>query len=182
MSNIIYIIIAFLLDNFINLISFNNFSYQNFVFVPSFVFVASLILFSEDDFYYGLFKIFIIGIISDVIFLNPIFAYTISYIIAFVLLKLWQKNLGRSMLETIILFTILVFIKEISIYSMYTITNYISMPFESFMINRCIITVILNIFTIIILFFLLEVKINHDNRKAIIRKSNESLFLKRFKI
>ena len=113
--------------------------------------------------------------------MNPIFAYTISFLGCYTLFKLWVNHLGNSMLEMIILFSTLVFVKEVSIYFIYSVTNYINMPFDIFMINRGIISIVLNVFTIIILYLLLEVKINFDNQKAVVAKSNESLFLKRFK-
>ena len=180
MLNFIYLFLCYLLDTVISFITYNGFSYQSFIFVPSFLFLGSLILFKNSDFYSGFFKIFLIGIFSDIMLLNPIFAYTISFLVAYVLLKVWTSNFGDSIIETIILFTILVFVKEIIIYSLYSIIGYINMPFDIFMFNRCIVSTLLNILSIIVLSFFVEVKNNYDNQKEVIRKSRESLFSQRF--
>lgn len=181
MSDIIYLALCFVID----FIFFDFFpadpSMVGLIISPCAALCGLLCITKNKRWYQGIWQAFLAGIISDFFSVNEAMTFSLIYIVVYLVMKLWDKHLSSSLFEQAILLLSTIFVKESLLYLMQRASGSIKMSLETWLFHRCVPTLVGNIFIILIILGLFELKNSYDDKQETNKRKEESMFWKMFK-
>lgn len=148
-------------------------AYDNWIFVPRFIFVFLIFVTVYYDKKTGIFYAFLFGLLQDVIYAEIfgiyLFWYPFTIYLVYLLMKVLQSNIFMVSLVTIVSLTFL----EFGIYQIYLLLRETTMNFQQFANIRLLPTILLNLIFFFILFYPVKKRLEYYNK---IRRDEEGMF------
>ena len=179
--HILYVLCCFLFDQILILLFPSSYLLQQMIFVPSLGFCAIMLTVRKYDLLSGVLFAFGFGLFYELFFSQTFMIYPLVYSLCVVLLKYWSKQVGYSLVESMLLCSILIFIKDLIVYLCMLITKISKLSFINWLCNIELLSIGINTLLIILIFFFLNRKDDLLMRKNIRLKSQEKLSLDIFK-
>lgn len=181
MLNYLLLFIGIILDLIVQSIYSIDFAYQSMFFVPCFSFMALLLSSKRFSLFEMIVSAFVLGLIQELFNGTFLFVYPLVYVLSVLLYTLWSKNLSDTLLETLILLVLMVFVKEIAVFCYYTIMGLSTMSFLTFLIKRCFLTILVGIGQGLIVIALDRLTQDRMESKKAHHNQNNDLFGRQFK-
>lgn len=129
--------VSFAIDFFIQAI-FNTTDLGPLTFVSQIHFLTLLLMTKEDDRFEITFKVILVCLVLDLMHLQTFPIFYVSYGIAAIIIRIWYRHIGETMVELSLLMALGLFVKEIVLYMMLIVTQSQSVPLNDFIIGRTI--------------------------------------------
>lgn len=181
MSDIIFLTICFIIDFIFSSLFPSDFSMLGLIICPCAAFCGLLCITKKKRWYQGICQAFIVGLISDFFSVNAVMTFSVIYIVVYLVMKIWDKHLSSSLIEQAILLLSTIFVKEGLLYLTQRAAGSIKMSLETWLFHRCVPTLVGNIFIILIVLGLFELKKSYDDIQENNKRKEESMFWKMFK-
>lgn len=131
----LFLVILFVLDLAINSFAMS-FMPSRIIFISNLHFMGILILSQHESKESSLIKAVVFGILMELIHSGTFPVYIIAYIISIVLIRIWERYIGYSAIEFVIMVVIGLFLKEVLIYGLAVILNHYTVSFFNFIATR----------------------------------------------
>lgn len=177
----LYVLCCFILDQVLILLFPSSYLLQQMIFIPSLGFCAILLTVRKFDLLSGVLFAFGFGLFYELFFSQTFMIYPLVYSLCVLLLKYWSKQVGYSLVESMLLCSILVFVKDFIVYLLMLVSNMTKLSFMNWLCNIELFSIGINTILIIFIFLILNRKDDLLMRKNIRLKSEEKLSLDIFK-
>lgn len=167
----LYLISLFLIDLILSSLALA-FLPKAILFVSNLHFMGILILSQNETKESSMLKALLFGLVMELIHVGTFPVFIISYTLSVVVIRQWERYLGFTVLEFLIMVVIALFIKEVIGYGLAVVLNNYAVSFFNFGATRLVWTIIGNVCILPIVFK--GYKITH----AAIMKRAENLYMK----
>lgn len=123
--------------------------------VPHWLFITLVyiaIFYDRNDTYYAVLYALIFGLLIDVVYTGILGVYMISYALVIYIVRGLKKMLQGNFYVLLLLAAFGIAIAEISIYTIFTVIGLADMPLETYLINRLVPTILLNLLFLIVIY------------------------------
>ncbi|QIK70213.1 hypothetical protein G7062_07885 [Erysipelothrix sp. HDW6C] len=107
-----YVVVMLLLDSIINAV-FRQFAWSHITFISNLAFMAILLLTQNDSREETIIKAGLLGIWMDLNHIASFPIFFIAYTVTVVMVRLWDRHIGTTALEFVVMVIIAIFVKEI---------------------------------------------------------------------
>ncbi len=170
--NGLFLTVCFIIDFIVLAIAPQDPSLQSFVYMSQASLIGLLCLTKDRTWFDGVVLAFIVGIVVDFISFE-FMVFTPVYIISVLIARQWGRHFSDTFFENVLLFLSIIFAKELILYFMMLVLESITLSTESFLLNRGITTLVINIPTICIVLMLYKVKENFTSKREERKKKEE---------
>ncbi len=178
MTELIFIAFAFVTDFIVTSVIPNDPSMSHFIFMSSAAFSAMLCVTKEKNWYQSICIAFCVGVILDFLSYNTFMLYTPISVLCSLVLYQWRKHVGETILEQLMLLLSVLFVKESLVYFFMVIGHGFTLSFTTFLLNRCITTLMLNAPIVLIILYIYSLKQEFDFKLEENKKKAERRLLK----
>ncbi len=180
-AHILSVLCCFLIDQILIVLFPSSYLLQQMLFVPSLGFCAVLITVRKFDMISAILFSILFGFVHEFFFTNTFMLYPIIFTLCVLILKYWSKEVGYSMIETIILCIILVFMKDLMVYLYMYCVNQTNLSFVNWMCNMEVLSIVVNSILVIFIILIIAMKDHFLEKKSNLIRSEERLTLEIFK-
>lgn len=166
---------CFLLDGAISVIFPVKFGISGLYFVPCLGFSALVLTIRHMDFTDSLIVSTLFGMFYDFFYANTPFLYTIVFALLALITRLWIKQINESIIENLLLCISTIFVRELVIYFIMMTSNQTTMTFNTWMVNRMFLTLVVNGVLVLALVFISYIVEDHLQRREIRIRREERL-------
>lgn len=131
----IFLVWLFIFDLIINAIA-ANFAPSQLIFVSNLTFMGILILSQHETKEASIMRALVFGGIMELVHVNSFPVYMISYGLTIVILRQWERYIGYSLLEFMMLVVLGLFIKEMFVFTLIHFLNGYTLSLTYFMASR----------------------------------------------
>jgi rod shape-determining protein MreD len=173
----IFITLALLLDLLISSFIFSDFAMTSYVFVPSTTLLFLLFMLLKQSHQKVFVWVLVSGFVVDLMYHTMLFTHVLVFMIVLFILKEYQRHFSDTMIEIVLMGIIAIFLKEIILFSWYTILTVTDVQFLSWYASRLFITMMGNI-PIIFIAYHLSVRYNQllKRQQVKMQKSESTLW------
>ncbi len=173
----VFISIALLLDLLIASFIFSDFAMASYVFVPATTLLFLLFMLLKQNHQKVFVWVLMSGFIVDLMYHSMLFTHVLVFMIVLFVLKEYQRHFSDTMLEIVMMGLIAIFLKEIILFSLYTVLSVTDAQFLSWYASRLFITMMGNI-PIIFIAYHLSVRYNQllKRQQVKMQKSESTLW------
>lgn len=166
----LFLIVLFIIDLFISSVT-KAYLPSSILFISNLHFMGILILGKNDPKETTLIRAIIFGVIMDLIHLDSFPIYMTSYVLSVLIIRMWDRYIGYSVFEFIIMVIIALFLKEFITFTCITLISSYSVSIPYFIGSRIIWVIIGNVILIPV--------VRKENAKVhmIILKRAENIYL-----
>lgn len=151
--HILFILLCFLLDGIITVLFPNSFLQTQMIFVPC-LGLASLVLTNRHlDKTNSILLTIAFGLFYDFFVARTFLTYTIVFVIAIMIARLWSNHMMESVLECLLLTISTIFVKELIVYFLMYIRQITQMDLMTWLMNRLFLTLLINGVLIVVIIF-----------------------------
>ncbi|EFY09762.1 hypothetical protein PT250_06505 [Erysipelothrix rhusiopathiae] len=140
----LYIVVLLVLDSIFNAI-FTQLGLSSLTFVSSLHFLGLMLLTQNDSQTESIIKAILLGIWMDLCHIGSFPMFFVSYSITIALLRVWDRYIGTSTFEFLVLAVIGLFIKEMLIFGMLPLVKGVSYSLITFISTRTLWVIIGNL-------------------------------------
>lgn len=166
---------CFLLDGAISVIFPVKFGISSLYFVPCLGFSALVLTIRHMDFTDSLIVSTLFGMFYDFFYANTPFLYTIVFAILALITRIWIKQINESIIENLLLCISTIFVRELVIYFIMISSNQTTMTFNTWMVNRMFLTLVVNGVLVLALVFISYIVEDHLQRRELRIRREERL-------
>lgn len=166
---------CFLLDGAISVIFPVKFGASGLYFVPCLGFSAMVLTIRQMDFIDSLITAILFGMFYDFFYANTPFLYAIVFTLLCLLTRIWIKQINESMIENLLLCISTIFVRELMIYFIMITSNQTIMSFNTWMVNRMFLTLVVNGILVLALVFVSYIVEDHLQRRELQLRREERL-------
>lgn len=171
MAHILLVLMAFGIDEIITVCFPNSFLVNELLFIPNLGFCAMILTLRKFDFLDSCLFAFVFGMFYDFLFANTFLTYAIIFTIVGILLQLWSKHMTDSLIESLILCIVTIFVKDMMIYLLMSFQKTTNITLINWMEKYELLTLLTNAILSMFIYFLLRIKDDYLKMKALrIRK------------
>lgn len=123
--------------------------------VPHWLFVILIyiaIFYDRNDTYYAVLYALIFGLLFDVVYTGVLGVYMFSYALVIYIVRGLKKLLQGNFYVLLLLSAFGIAIAELSIYTIFVVIGLVDMPIETYLLNRLIPTVLMNLLFLIVIY------------------------------
>jgi len=174
--NIIYLIILQVFDFILIDIFQVGFINNNLCFVPLLSFIGFQLIISDTTLEKSIIYSIIFGLIQDFIMYNSLFESVFIYIIIAIICHYWSKYLNDNFFSNMVLLMVLIFIREVLVYTYRYYGSLTSISFSYFVVNRLFIIMFFNAFLVALVILLNSFRIRLIIKDEYNKRLSEDLF------
>ncbi len=153
-------------------------SYITMSFVPSLAFIGLALISRKIDLKQSMSLTLVFGLYQDLFVNQTVFIYTVVYIAVILIARLWSKSISSSIFESVLFAITTLFVKEIVLYFLMTITNTSYLGIFQWFLKREFLTLVLHCFCGILVVWLLDkIQLYLENQDAVRRKGENVKWL-----
>ena len=167
----LYLVVLFMLDLVINSLAVS-FLPNRILFLSNLHFMGILILSQHESKESTLIKALVFGILMELMHLGTFPVFIIAYILSIVIIRIWERYIGFSVIEFIIMVVIGLFLKEMFIYGLSIIFNSTTNSIFIFIATRVFWVILGNVILIPV------VRMGYQLTHKAIMKRAENIYLK----
>ncbi|NBK98174.1 MAG: rod shape-determining protein MreD [Erysipelotrichia bacterium] len=169
------IFICFLLDGILNVLFPAQFGANTLYFVSCLGFSALVLTIRHLDFRDSLIVSILFGIFYDFFYANTYFLYAILFLLLCLITRLWIKQINESMIENVFLCISTIFVRELIVYLFMIISDQTTMVFNTWLVNRMFLTLVVNGVLVLALVFVSHVVEDRLQRRELRLRREERL-------
>ena len=173
--NYLFVLVAFLIDGILNVFFPVQFNMEHMYFVPCIGLCAMILVNRKMKTTDAVILSILFGLGYDFFYANTMFFYTIVFLLLCGVTRLWAKQINESVIESVSLCISTIFIKELMVYLFMLISNRTTIGFNSWLINRIFLTLLVNGILVSLLVFFTFVKEDYQQRKEVRMRKEERL-------
>lgn len=174
MAHILFVIICFLIDEILLVFFPNSYLINDLLFIPNLGFCAMILTIRKFDFIDSCLFAFGCGMIYDFCFANTFLLYAFIYLIMAMLLQLWSKHMTETLIESLVLCIVTIFVKDLLIYFYMTFQRMTEMSLVLWAERYELLTLLANAILVMVIVFLIRIKDDYLEMKAVrIRKGEK---------
>ena len=179
MAHIIFVGICFLFDEILAVLFPNSYLINDLLFIPNLGFCAMILTIRKFDWIDTCLFAFGCGMIYDFCFANTFMVYAITYLIVACLLRLWIKHMTETMIESVVICIVTIFVKDLLIYCYLSFQRMTSMSLMLWAERYELLTLLGNAILVMIIANLIRIKDDYLEMKALrIRKEEKVQWFK----
>lgn len=167
----LYLVVLLLIDLVINSFAMS-FLPNKILFISNLHFMGILILSQHESKESTLIKALIFGFVMELMHLGTFPVFIIAYTLSIVIIRIWERYIGFSVIEFIIMVVIGLFLKEMFIYGLSFVFNGTTNSIFSFIATRVFWVTIGNVFLIPI------IRVGYQLTHKAIMKRAENIYIK----
>lgn len=174
MIHTLFVIFCFIIDEILLVIFPNSYLINDLLFFPNLAFCAMILTIRKFDLIDACMFAFGCGMIYELLFAKSFLIYAITYTIIALLVKLWSKHMMDTLIESLILCVTTIFVKDFLVYCYMYFFRITSMPFILWVQRYELLTLLANAIIVMAIVFLIRIKDDHLEMKALrIRKGEK---------
>ncbi|TDW16136.1 rod shape-determining protein MreD [Breznakia blatticola] len=171
----IFVFACFLIDGIIETCFPVNFAMNSVYFVSCFGVCALILTIRKMDFIDALILSILSGMFYDFFFTNSFLVYIFIFVLLCFIVKAWQKHVGESLLESIILAICSLFTMQLITYALMWFSGDTRVSFNSWIYNRMFLTLVVNVGFVFILHFLTNLRDDYIRMRDLKIRKDEKL-------
>ncbi|MEG1474326.1 MAG: rod shape-determining protein MreD [Longicatena sp.] len=174
MAHLIFVLICFSLDEILISVFPNSYLLNDLLFIPNLGFCAMILTIRKFDFIDSCLFSFGCGMIYDFVFANSFLVYAIAFTIVACLLQLWSKHLTDTIIESLILCIVTIFVKDLLVYFYMSFQKSTNMSLMEWAEKFELLTLLANAILVMVIVFFIRIKDDYLKMKALrIRKGEK---------
>lgn len=175
MTNILFFTVCTVLDLAIRVLFPGSYLLNDLVFHSSLGFCSLVLVIRE----YGLLDrcliAFLYGLIIDYFVMNTFLVYAIIYLLIALLLQLWIRHMGDSVIESVILCIATIFVKDLLIFFYVKISGISELNFIDWIVNFELLSIVGNGVLVFLVVLLQRIKNDYQHMKALKIRQEEKV-------
>ena len=175
LTRYILVFVCFLIDGAIAMAFPPAFGASGMYFVPCLGFSAMVLTIRHLDFVNSIIISILFGMFYDFFYSFTPFLYTITFVVMCLLVRVWIKQINESMIENVLLCVATIFVKELIVYVFMIGTHQTTMVFNSWLVNRIFLTLLVNAILVFILVFISMIVDEYIHHKELKTRKEERL-------
>lgn len=166
MANGIFFTVCTLLDLVISVLFPGSYRMNDLVFISSLGFCSLVLVIREYDLLDRCLMAFLYGLIVDLFIMNTFLLYACTYLLIALLLQLWSRHMGDSVLESVILCIATIFVKDLLIFFYMRMSGISELSFAGWIVSYEFLSIIGNGVLVFAVVFLQRIKNDYQRMKA----------------
>ena len=166
MIHLLFVAVCFLLDELLILLFPNTYLVDTLLFIPNLGFCAMILTVRKFDIVDTCLFSFGCGMIYDFCFANTFLVYAMIFMMVASLLHLWTKHLTDTIIESLILAMITIFVKDLLVYYYLDFQRIMNMDFMLYVERYELLTLLGNAILVMFIVFFIRLKDDYLERRA----------------
>ena len=166
MANGIFFTVCTLLDLVISVLFPGSYRMNDLVFISSLGFCSLVLVIREYDLLDRCLMAFLYGLIVDLFIMNTFLLYACTYLLIPLLLQLWSRHMGGSVLESVILCIATIFVKDLLIFFYMRMSGISELSFAGWIVSYEFLSIIGNGVLVFAVVLLQRIKNDYQRMKA----------------
>lgn len=174
--NIIFVMSLFILDSVVMHMFPVDYSSRTITFTSMFSFTILILMLRDEDIYEVIYLALFLGLLLDLTTLGGVLVNTLSILLAGLCVYVWSQRLSSTLIETVLLILVSVFIRMIMTYFILILEGYQMASLLKFIQNEVFLTVVVAVVFSFVSFLTLRIRnriLKRYNKR--LRQSEESL-------
>lgn len=175
MAHILFVLSCFVIDEVLLILFPNSLLMQELLFIPNLGFCAMILTVRKFDFIDTCLFSFGCGMIYGFVFANSFLLYAFVYMIVACLLRIWSKHLTDTMIESLLLCIVTIFVKDLLLYFYMSFQRSTNMSLMLWAEKYELLTLLANAILVMVIVFLIRIKDDYLKMKAIRVRKGEKI-------
>ena len=175
MTNWLFFGLCTLADIAISALFPGSFLMNDLIFLPSVGFCSLVLVIREAELLDRCLTAFLYGLLVDLFVTDTFLQHALVYLIIALLLQLWSRHMGDSMLESIILCIATIFVKDLLIFLYMRVSGVSEMQFAAWIVNYEFLSIIGNGVLVFAVVMLVRIKNDYQRMKALKIRQEEKI-------
>ena len=175
MANWLFYTLCTLLDLAISVLFPGSYLMNDLVFLPSVGFCSVVLVIREHDLLDRCLTAFLYGLLVDLFIVNTFLLHAVVYLIIALLLQLWSRHMGDSMIESVILCIATIFVKDLLIFLYMRISGVSELSFVGWIVSYEFLSIVCNGVLVFLVVLLQRVKNDYQHMKALKIRQEEKI-------
>ena len=163
------------LDLVISVLFPGSYLMNDLVFLPSVGFCSVVLVIREHDLLDRCLTAFLYGLLVDLFIVNTFLLHAVVYLIIALLLQLWSRHMGDSMIESVILCIATIFVKDLLIFLYMRISGVSELSFVGWIVSYEFLSIVCNGVLVFLVVLLQRVKNDYQHMKALKIRQEEKI-------
>lgn len=174
MTHVIYVLVCFLIDEILMTLFPNSFLINDLLFVSNLGFCAMVLTVRKFDWINTCLFAFGFGMFYDIMFADTFLVYAFAFTIVACLLRLWSKHMTETIIESLILCIVTIFVKDLLVYLYMSLQRATELSFLEWAEKYELLTLLVNAILSMVVVFMIRIKDDMLKMKAIrVRKGEK---------
>ena len=166
MTHLLFVVFCFLIDEVLMILFPNSYLVDTLMFIPNLGFCAMILTVRKFNLIDTCLFAFGCGMIYDFCFANTFLIYAIVYTLVACLLHLWSKHMTDTLIESLILAIVTIFVKDLLVYFVMSFQGISEIPFLLWAEQFELLTLLGNAVLVLGIVFLQRSKEDYLEKKA----------------
>ena len=166
MTHLLFVVFCFLIDEVLMILFPNSYLVDTLMFIPNLGFCAMILTVRKFNLIDTCLFAFGCGMIYDFCFANTFLIYAIVYTLVACLLHLWSKRMTDTLIESLILAIVTIFVKDLLIYFYMSFQRMTEMSLTLWAERYELLTLLANAILAMVIVYLIKIKDDYLEMKA----------------
>lgn len=166
MTHLLFVVFCFLIDEVLMILFPNSYLVDTLMFIPNLGFCAMILTVRKFNLIDTCLFAFGCGMIYDFCFANTFLIYAIVYTLVACLLHLWSKHMADTLIESLILAIVTIFVKDLLIYFYMSFQRMTEMSLTLWAERYELLTLLANAILAMVIVYLIKIKDDYLEMKA----------------
>lgn len=166
MTHLLFVVFCFLIDEVLMILFPNSYLVDTLMFIPNLGFCAMILTVRKFNLIDTCLFAFGCGMIYDFCFANTFLIYAIVYTLVACLLPLWSKHMTDTLIESLILAIVTIFVKDLLIYFYMSFQRMTEMSLTLWAERYELLTLLANAILAMVIVYLIRIKDDYLEMKA----------------
>ncbi len=175
MANVFFFTLCTLLDLAISVLFPGSFRMNDLIFVSSLGFSSMILVIRDYDLLDCCLVAFLYGLLVDLLIMNTFLLYAIIYLLIALLLHLWTKHMGDSVIESVILCIATIFVKDLLIFFYMRMSGISELSFTGWIVSYEFLSLIGNGVLVFLVVLLQRIKNDYQRIQALKVRQEEKV-------
>lgn len=173
-AHVLFVITCFVIDEILFVLFPSSYLLNDLLFIPNLGFCAIILTIRKFEFIDSILFSFAFGMFYDFCFANTFLLYACIFAIVAAILQLWSKHMTDTLVESILLCISTIFVKDLIVYLYMNFQRLTGLSFMEWVERYELLTILANGIMVMIIVFLIRIKDDYLEMKAIrIRKGEK---------
>lgn len=175
MTNIFFFTVCTILDLAISALFPGSYRMNDLVFISSLGFCSLVLVIREYDLFDRCLVAFLYGLLVDMLVMNTFLVYAVVYLLIALVLQLWTRHMGDSVIESVILCIATIFVKDLLIFLYMRMSGISELSFIGWITSFEFLSIVGNGVLVFLVVLLQRIKNDYQRMKALKIRQEEKV-------